>query len=150
MYSLLWNTLQSVLNLIQIWRKQGRKWVTTIGANRAGNESPLSVMQTNSWGIQCRSVWELSANDHWLVNQMVLKINTNSIIHYLCFELEVSKWFLSFQINPKPIMIKCSKIWFLTKIIYKCFTKQCFVGPAFWFQSNKNQFLILNTNSRQI
>ena len=33
----------------------------------------LSVMQTNSWGIQCRSVWELSANDHWLVNQMVLK-----------------------------------------------------------------------------
>ena len=107
------------------------------------------TLQTNSWGIQCRSVWELSANDHWLVNQMVLKINTNSIIRYLCFELEVSKWFLSFQINPKPIIIKCIEIWFLTKIIYKCFTKQCFAGLAFWFQSNKNQFLILNTNSRQ-
>ena len=30
MYSLLWNKLQPALNLIQIWRKQGRKWVTTI------------------------------------------------------------------------------------------------------------------------
>ena len=74
---------------------------------------------------------ELSANDHLLVNQILLKINTNSIIHFLCFELEVSNDFYLFKSMQNQSELNALKFDFSQKSFTNASQKQCFTGLAF-------------------